>query len=129
MGRLLVRGSHGHDIVEEVYPIEGEPVVDKPGKGAFYATDLDAILKMKGIERMIACGVTTEVCVQTTVREANDRGYDVCVLSDAVASYFPEFQRVALEMIKAQGGIFGWVSDSAAFLEALGKPAMAGASA
>jgi nicotinamidase-related amidase len=129
MGRLLVRGSHGHDIVEEVYPIEGEPVVDKPGKGAFYATDLDAILKMKGIEKAIACGVTTEVCVQTTVREANDRGYDVCVLSDAVASYFPEFQRVALEMIKAQGGIFGWVSDSTAFLEALGKPAMAGASA
>jgi nicotinamidase-related amidase len=129
MGRLLVRGSLGHDIVEEVYPIEGEPVVDKPGKGAFYATDMDAILKMKGIEKLIFCGVTTEVCVQTTVREANDRGYDACVLSDAVASYFPEFQRVALEMIKAQGGIFGWVSDSAAFLEALGKPAMAGATA
>jgi nicotinamidase-related amidase len=130
MGRLLVRGSYGHDIVEELYPIEGEPVIDKPGKGAFYATDLDTILKMKGIERMIACGVTTEVCVQTTVREANDRGYDVCVLSDAVGSYFPEFQRVALEMIKAQGGIFGWVSDSAAFLEALANsPAPAGASA
>jgi nicotinamidase-related amidase len=130
MGRLLVRGSYGHDIVEELYPIEGEPVIDKPGKGAFYATDLDTILKMKGIERMIACGVTTEVCVQTTVREANDRGYDVCVLSDAVGSYFPEFQRVALEMIKAQGGIFGWVSDSAAFLEALAKsPATAGTSA
>jgi nicotinamidase-related amidase len=130
MGRLLVRGSYGHDIVEELYPIEGEPVIDKPGKGAFYATDLDTILKRKGIERMIACGVTTEVCVQTTVREANDRGYDVCVLSDAVGSYFPEFQRVALEMIKAQGGIFGWVSDSTAFLEALAKsPATAGASA
>jgi len=129
MGRLLVRGSLGHDIVEEVYPIDGEPVVDKPGKGAFYATDMDAILKMKGIEKLIFCGVTTEVCVQTSVREANDRGYDACVLSDCTGSYFPEFQRVALEMIKAQGGIFGWVSDSAAFLEALGKPAMAGASA
>jgi biuret amidohydrolase len=104
-------------------------VVDKPGKGAFYATDMDTILKMKGIEKLIFCGVTTEVCVQTSVREANDRGYDACVLSDAVASYFPEFQRVALEMIKAQGGIFGWVSDSAAFLQALGKASMAGASA
>jgi nicotinamidase-related amidase len=131
MGRLLVRGSHGHDIVEEVYPIEGEPVVDKPGKGAFYATDLDAILKMKGIEKLVACGVTTEVCVTTTVREANDRGYDALVLSDAVASYFPEFQRVALEMIKAQGGIFGWVSDSQRFLKGLAAadktPAGAGA--
>ena len=129
MGRLLVRGSHGHDIVEEVYPIEGEPIVDKPGKGAFYATDLDAILKMKGITKLVACGVTTEVCVTTTVREANDRGYDALVLSDCVASYFPEFQRVALEMIKAQGGIFGWVGTSADFIEALGVSARVGASA
>ncbi|HEY7589990.1 MAG TPA: cysteine hydrolase [Candidatus Limnocylindrales bacterium] len=129
MGRILVRGELGHDIVEEVYPIEGEPVVDKPGKGAFYATDLDAILKMKGIEKLVVCGVTTEVCVHTTVREANDRGYDALVLSDCVASYFPEFQRVALEMIKAQGGIFGWVSDSTKFLAGLrsATPAMAGA--
>jgi nicotinamidase-related amidase len=131
MGRLLVRGSYGHDIVEEVYPIEGEPIVDKPGKGAFYATDLDAILKMKGIKQLVVCGVTTEVCVHTSVREANDRGYDALVLSDAVGSYFPEFQRVALEMIKAQGGIFGWVSDSERFLRALGSatgstPAVAG---
>ena len=121
MGRLLVRGSYGHDIVEELYPIDGEPIVDKPGKGAFYATDLDAILKMKGITKLVACGVTTEVCVTTTVREANDRGYDALVLSDAVASYFPEFQRVALEMIKAQGGIFGWVGTSADFIAALGS--------
>lgn len=120
MGRLLVRGEYGHDIVEEVYPIDGEPVVDKPGKGAFYATDMDTILKTRGIRWLIVCGVTTEVCVQTSVREANDRGYDALVLSDAVGSYFPEFQRVALEMIKAQGGIFGWVSDSDAFLSALG---------
>ena len=80
MGRLLVRGEHGHDIVEEVYPIEGEPVVDKPGKGAFYATDMDAILKTRGIRKLVVCGVTTEVCVQTSVREANDRGYDALVL-------------------------------------------------
>ena len=132
MGRILVRGELGHDIVAEVYPIEGEPVVDKPGKGAFYATDLDAILKMKGIKQLVVCGVTTEVCVHTSVREANDRGYDALVLSDAVGSYFPEFQRVALEMIKAQGGIFGWVSDSERFLRALAsatgkQPAAAGA--
>ncbi len=120
MGRLLVRGEHGHDIVQEVYPIEGEPIIDKPGKGAFYATDLDALLKNRNIRWLIVCGVTTEVCVQTSVREANDRGYDALVLSDATGSYFPEFQRVALEMIKAQGGIFGWVSDSIALLDALG---------
>ena len=119
MGRLLVRGEYGHDIVEEVYPIPGEPIVDKPGKGAFYATDLDALLKNRDIRRLIVCGVTTEVCVNTSMREANDRGYDAVVLEDCVASYFPEFQRVALEMIKAQGGIVGWVSDSASILSAL----------
>lgn len=121
MGRLLVRGEYGHDIVEEVYPVDGEPVVDKPGKGAFYATDMDAILKTRGIRYLIVCGVTTEVCVQTSVREANDRGYDALVLADCTGSYFPEFQRVALEMIKAQGGIFGWVGDSTDFLDALGQ--------
>src|SRR5688572_30055751 len=121
MGRLLVRGEYGHDIVEEVYPIDGEPVVDKPGKGAFYATDMDAILKTREIRYLIVCGVTTEVCVQTSVREANDRGYDALVLADCTGSYFPEFQRVALEMIKAQGGIFGWVGESTDFLEALGQ--------
>jgi len=126
MGRILVRGEYGHDIVDELRPLPGEPVVDKPGKGAFYATDLDTILKTRGIRSLIVCGVTTEVCVNTTVREANDRGYDAVVLSDCVGSYFPEFQRVALEMIKAQGGIFGWVSDSASALDALGKiPALA----
>ncbi len=120
MGRILVRGEYGHDIVKELAPIPGEPVVDKPGKGAFYATDLDAILKNRGVRQLVVCGVTTEVCVQTTVREANDRGYDCLVLSDCVGSYFPKFQEAALEMIKAQGGIFGWVSDSRRFLEALG---------
>jgi nicotinamidase-related amidase len=119
MGRLLVRGEYGHDIVEELYPIEGEPVVDKPGKGAFYATDLGTILQMRGIEKLVFTGVTTEVCVQTSVREANDRGYDSLVLEDAVGSYFPEFQKAALDMVKAQGGIFGWVSDTTRFLAAL----------
>jgi nicotinamidase-related amidase len=116
-----VRGEEGHDIVKELYPEPGEPVVDKPGKGAFFATDLDAILKNRGIRQLVVCGVTTEVCVNTTVREANDRGYDCLVLEDCVASYFPEFQKAALAMVKAQGGIFGWVSDSGRFLEALAK--------
>ncbi len=120
MGRILVRGETGHDIIEELYPIPGEPVIDKPGKGSFHATDLHQILMDRGIRTLVVCGVTLEVCVHTTVREANDRGYECVVLSDCVASYFPEFQRVGLEMIKAQGGIFGWVSDSGRFVAALG---------
>lgn len=119
MGRILVRGEYGHDIVDELRPLPSEPVVDKPGKGAFYATDLDSILKNRGIRQLVVCGVTTEVCVHTSVREANDRGYDALVLEDCVGSYFPEFQEAAIKMIKAQGGIFGWVSDSRRFLEAL----------
>jgi biuret amidohydrolase len=120
MGRILVRGEVGHDIVPELYPKAGETVIDKPGKGAFYATDLELVLRNHGIETLIVCGVTTEVCVNTTVREANDRGFECVVLSDCVASYFPEFQTAALAMIKAQGGIFGWVSDSKRALAALG---------
>jgi nicotinamidase-related amidase len=112
MGRVLVRGESGHDIIPELYPLPNEPVIDKPGKGAFYETDLHLILNNRGVKTLIVCGVTTEVCVHTSVREANDRGYECIVLSDCVGSYFPEFQRVALEMIKAQGGIFGWVTDS-----------------
>jgi nicotinamidase-related amidase len=119
MGRILVRGEYGHDIIDELKPVSGEPVIDKPGKGAFYATDLDALLHNRGIRQLVVCGVTTEVCVNTSVREANDRGYDCLVLEDCVGSYFPEFQLAALKMIKAQGGIFGWVSDSPRFLEAL----------
>ena len=119
MGRILVRGEAGHDIVPELAPLEGEPVVDKPGKGAFYATDLQSILHNNGIENLIVCGVTTEVCVHTTVREANDRGYRCIVPSDCCASYFPEFHQVALRMVKAQGGIFGWVSDVQKVLSAL----------
>jgi nicotinamidase-related amidase len=119
MGRILVRGEVGHDIVPELYPIAGEVVIDKPGKGAFFATDLELILRDRGVKTLIVCGVTTEVCVNTTVREANDRGYECVVLSDCVGSYFPEFQKAALAMIKAQGGIFGWVSDSKRALMAL----------
>jgi nicotinamidase-related amidase len=119
MGRILVRGEPGHDIVPELYPIQGEPVVDKPGKGAFFATDLHAMLVNRGIEYLVVCGVTTEVCVHTTVREANDRGYRCIVPGDCCGSYFPEFHRVGLEMIKAQGGIFGWVTDSRRILAAL----------
>ena len=121
MGRILVRGERGHDIIDELAPAPGEPVVDKPGKGAFYATDLDAILGNRGIENLIVGGVTTEVCVHTTVREANDRGFKCLVPGDCCASYFPEFHEVGLRMIKAQGGIFGWVSDSKRILTAL-KP-------
>jgi nicotinamidase-related amidase len=119
MGRILVRGALGHDIVDELAPLPGETVVDKPGKGAFYATELGDLLQKYGIANLLVCGVTTEVCVNTTVREANDRGYRCVVLADGCASYFPEFHDMGLKMIKAQGGIFGWVSDSAAVLEAM----------
>jgi nicotinamidase-related amidase len=119
MGRILIRGEAGHDIVPELYPKPGEPVVDKPGKGAFYATDLHSILQNRGIESLIVCGVTTEVCVHTTVREANDRGYRCLVPGDCCGSYFPEFHEVGLRMIRAQGGIFGWVTDSNRVLAAL----------
>ncbi|MGS0684266.1 cysteine hydrolase family protein [Nakamurella sp. GG22] len=125
-GRILIRGEYGHDIIDELAPIPGEIVIDKPGKGAFYATELETVLQTAGITHLVVTGVTTEVCVHTTVREANDRGYDALVLSDCVGSYFPEFQRVGLDMVSAQGGIFGWVADSRALLAALTQPAMAG---
>ena len=120
MGRLLVRGEPGHDIIPALYPEPGEPVIDKPGKGAFYATDLEPMLRNRGIATLIVAGVTTEVCVHTTVREANDRGYRCIVPSDCCGSYFPEFHEMGLRMIKAQGGIFGWVSDSTKLVSALG---------
>src|SRR5438477_1878016 len=119
MGRILVRGEAGHDIIKELYPLPSEPVIDKPGKGAFFATDLHAILQNRGITQLVVTGVTTEVCVNTTVREANDRGYDCLVPADCVGSYFPEFQEMGLKMIKAQGGIFGWVGRSDAVIAAL----------
>ncbi|MBS9478615.1 cysteine hydrolase family protein [Ancylobacter radicis] len=119
MGRILIRGEAGHDIIAELAPAPGEPVLDKPGKGAFYQTDLELMLKNRGIDTLLVCGVTTEVCVHTTIREGNDRGYRCVALADCCASYFPEFHRVGLDMIKAQGGIFGWVSSSSALLAAL----------
>lgn len=120
MGRILIRGQPGHDIIPELYPRPNEIVIDKPGKGAFYATDLESVLREHHIRQLVVTGVTTEVCVNTTVREANDRGYECLVLSDCVGSYFPEFQDMGLRMIQAQGGIFGWVSDSSRLLRALG---------
>ena len=119
MGRILVRGEPGHDIIPELYPAPGEPVIDKPGKGAFYKTDLELVLKNREIDTLFVCGVTTEVCVNSTVREANDRGFRCIVLSDCCASYFPEFHAAGLAMIKAQGGIFGWVSASPLLLAAM----------
>lgn len=119
MGRVLVRGAAGHEIVAELAPRPGEVVLDKPGKGSFHATDLDTILRARGITHLIVTGVTTEVCVQTTVREANDRGFECLVLSDATASYFPHFHASALDMFAAQGGIVGWVAPSSALLSVL----------
>ncbi|MFC6791570.1 cysteine hydrolase family protein [Methylobacterium komagatae] len=123
MGRILIRGEPGHDIVPALRPLPGEPVIDKPGKGAFYATDLAGILSARRIDTLLVCGVTTEVCVHTTVREANDRGYRCVVIADACASYIPAFHEAGLAMIKAQGGIFGWVSQSAQAVSALGGAA------
>lgn len=116
MGRILIRGEAGHDIIPELYPTSDERVIDKPGKGAFWATDLHEYLQARSLRQLIVTGVTTEVCVHTTVREANDRGYDCLVLADCVGSYFPAFHAAALEMISAQGGIFGWVANSDAVL-------------
>ncbi|MCP9628895.1 cysteine hydrolase [Rhodopseudomonas palustris] len=121
MGRILIRGEPGHDIVPELYPRADEIVIDKPGKGAFYATELSDVLQKYGIETLLVCGVTTEVCVNTTVREANDRGYRCVVIADGCASYFPEFHAAGLAMIKAQGGIFGWVAESSAVLAAMAE--------
>jgi biuret amidohydrolase len=121
MGRILIRGEAGHDIVAELAPLPGEPVVDKPGKGAFYQTDLDLMLRNGGIDTLLVCGVTTEVCVHTTIREANDRGYRCIAVADCCASYFPEFHEVGLKMIAAQGGIFGWVAQSDDVLAALAR--------
>jgi biuret amidohydrolase len=119
MGRILIRGEAGHDIIPALTPEPGEVVLDKPGKGAFCETDLGLILRNRGITTLLVCGVTTEVCVNTTIREANDRGFRCIAVADACASYFPEFHAAGLAMIKAQGGIFGWVAQSAAVVAAL----------
>jgi nicotinamidase-related amidase len=112
MGRILIRGEPGNAIIPELAPIAGEIVIPKPGKGAFYATELQAILQKRGITHLLFTGVTTEVCVQTTMREANDRGYECLLVEDCTASYFPKFKQATLEMIRAQGGIVGWTSSA-----------------
>ena len=114
MGRVLVDGQPGNDIVPVLAPRAGETVIVKPGKGAFYATKLDVLLRSQRITHLILAGVTTEVCVQTTMREANDRGYDCLLVEDATASYFPEFKQATLAMVHAQGGIVGWTAPFAA---------------
>ena len=119
LGRVLVRGEPGHDIIPELYPLEGEPVIDKPGHGAFYATDLEMILENRGIKNLIICGVVTEVCVHSTLREAKDRGYACLVLEDCVGSYSAEFHHVSIEIVKTQGGLFGKVSTSSELLGVL----------
>ena len=119
MGRILIRGEPGHGIIAELAPAADEPVIDKPGKGAFYQTELELMLRNRAIDTLLVGGVTTEVCVHTTIREANDRGYRCVALADACGSYYPEFHASALAMISAQGGIFGWVATAAAAIAAL----------
>lgn len=119
MGRLLVRGEEGTSIIESLQPVAGEIEIDKPGKGAFYQTPLHDELLKRNIEKLIFMGVTTEVCVQSSMREANDRGFDCLVLSDCTESYFPEYKAATLSMISAQGGIVGWVSDSKSLLASI----------
>ena len=127
LGRILIRGEFGQDIIDDLKPVAGEPIIDKPGKGAFYATDLHDVLAARQITHLIVAGVTTEVCVHTTIREGNDRGFECVAVADCCASYFPDFHRVALDMIVAQNGIFGWVTSSAVLLDALasGRPSQA----
>jgi nicotinamidase-related amidase len=119
MGRILVRGEPGHRIVSELTPHEGELVIDKPGKGAFYKTELEHLLEQNNIESLLLCGVTTHVCVHTTLREANDRGYRCLVLEDATAAFDPADQQAAIHMVRQQGGIFGWTAFAHPLIEAL----------
>lgn len=121
IGRILILGEPGNAIVPELAPLPGEFVITKPGKGAFYRTNLEQLLQQQNISYLIITGVTTEVCVQTTMREANDRGYECLLVEDATASYFPEFKQATLDMIRAQGGIIGWTATTAAILQALAK--------
>ena len=119
MGRLLIRGEHGSDFIDELQPLPGEAVVDKPGKGAFYATDLHDMLGRLGAEQLVVCGVTTEVCVQSTIREANDRGYDCLLVEDCTASYYPAFRQATIEMIRSSNALIGWTAPLAAVAAAL----------
>lgn len=119
MGRVLVAGEPGNQIIAELAPVDGEIVIDKPGKGAFYSTGLHALLQAKVIHQLLFMGVTTEVCVQTSMREANDRGYDALLLEDCTESYFPAFKTATIAMVHAQGGIVGWTTPSHQLLTAL----------
>ncbi len=119
MGRILVKGEAGNGIIPELAPLPGEFVIHKPGKGAFYATEMATILQEHNITHLLITGVTTEVCVQTTMREANDRGYECLMVEDCTESYFPEFKASTLEMVRAQGGIVGWTATAAQCLEGL----------
>ena len=119
-GRILVRGEPGWEIVPEVAPVEGELIVDKPGKGAFYATDLDLLLRSRGVTHLVLTGITTDVCVHTTMREANDRGYECLLLSDCTGATDVGNYEAALTMVTMQGGVFGAVAHSSALLAALG---------
>ncbi|AMM24519.1 cysteine hydrolase family protein [Variovorax sp. PAMC 28711] len=119
MGRILVRGEPGNQIIDALAPMDGELVIDKPGKGMFYATGLHETLQARGITHLLFGGVTTEVCVQTSMREANDRGYDGLLLEDCTESYFPAFKAAAIDMIRAQGAIVGWTAPSRLLLAAL----------
>jgi nicotinamidase-related amidase len=122
MGRILVDGEPGNDIVPALAPLPGDTVIVKPGKGAFFATALGDILRYAGITHLLFAGVTTEVCVQTTMREANDRGYECLLVEDATESYFPEFKAATLAMIRAQGAIVGWTAPFAALAAAVERP-------
>ena len=126
MGRILILGEPGNNIIPELQPLPDEIVITKPGKGAFYQTALESWLQKKGITHLIFTGVTTEVCVQTTMREANDRGYECLLVEDATASYFPQFKQSTLEMIRAQGGIVGWTTTSEHIIKALSNDANLG---
>jgi len=119
MGRLLVRGEAGWQIIPELQPLPNEPIIDKPGNGAFYATDLDHLLRGRNIQNLILCGVTTAVCVHSTLREASDRGYDTLLLSDCCAESDPALHQAAIAMVKMEGGIFGMVATSEAAISAL----------
>jgi nicotinamidase-related amidase len=119
MGRILINGEPGNDFVPALKPLASELVIAKPGKGSFYATNLDSELKKRGITHLLFTGVTTEVCVQTSMREANDRGYECLLVEDGTESYFPEFKKATLDMVRAQGGIVGWTATTDQVLSGL----------